>query len=76
MGNYVELQGDKRRGRMDIDDVCKEAFIDSTAKADRLGKEALDRIFGRGRWHFITLDNKLDSVVTKRLKVDPCPFSC
>ena len=41
-----------------------------SAKADRLGREALDRIFGRGRWHFITLDNKLDSVVTKRLKTE------
>ena len=72
MGNYMELYGDKRRGRMDIDDVGKEAFIHwngpPTVKADRLGRESLDRIFGRGRWHFITLDNKLDSVVTKRLK--------
>ena len=37
-----------------------------TAKAGRLRREALNRIFRRGRWHFITLDSKLDSVVTKR----------
>ena len=59
---------------MDIEDVGKEAFIHQngppTAQADRLGREALDRIFGRGRWHFISLDNKLDSVVTKRLKTE------
>ena len=39
-----------------------------TAKTDRLRREALDRIFRRGRWHCITLVNKLDSVVTKRSK--------
>ena len=74
IGNYVELLGDKRRGRMDIDDVGKEAFIHwngpPIAKAERLEREALGRIFERGRWHFITLDNKLDSVVTKRLKAE------
>ena len=41
----MELHGDKRRGRMDIDDVGnKEAFIHwngpPTVKADRLGKES------------------------------------
>ena len=40
MGNYVELHGDKRRGRMDIDDTAREAFIQwnepPTGKADRL----------------------------------------
>ena len=47
--------------------ICADSnlFFLLSAKADRLGREALDRIFGRGRWHFITLDNKLDSVVTK-----------
>ena len=57
---------------MDINDIGKEAFLQwnsrPTAKADRLRRDVLDRIFRRGRWHFITLDNKLDSVVTKRLK--------
>ena len=55
---------------MDINDIGKKAFLHwndlPTAKADRLKREALDRIFQRGRWHFITLDSKLDSVVTKR----------
>ena len=55
---------------MDINDIDKEAFLHwngpPTAKADRLRREALNKIFRRGRWHFITLDNKLDSVVTKR----------
>ena len=53
----------------DIYDIGKEAILrwncQPTAKADRLRREALDRIFQRGRWHFIKLDNKLDSVVTK-----------
>ena len=59
-------------GRMDINDIGKEAYLHwngpPTAKADRLRREALNRRLRRGRWHFITLDNKLDSVVTKRLK--------
>ena len=77
MGNYVELHGDKRRGRMDI---SKEALTDGkealihwnapTARADRLGRKALDRHFGRGRGHFITLQNKLDSPVNKRLRAE------
>ena len=37
--------------------MWEETFIDFTAKDDRLGKEALE-------------DNKLDSVVTKRLKAE------
>ena len=56
---------------MDINDIGKEAFLQwngpPIAKADRLRREAFECI-RRGRWHFITLDNKLDSVVTKRLK--------
>ena len=74
MGNYVEIHGEKKRGRMDISDVGKEALIHwngpPTAKADKLGRRALDRIFGKGQWHFITLDNKMDSVVTKRLRAE------
>ena len=50
----------------------KEAWIHwngpLTAKADRLGRDALDRLFERGRWHFVTLDNKVDSIVTKKLR--------
>ena len=55
---------------MDINDIGKEVFLDwngsPTAKADRLRREALNRRLRRGRWHFITLDDKLESVVTKR----------
>ena len=47
----------------------RPSFIGPTlAKADRLGKAALDRHFGRGRWNFITLANKQDSIVTRRLR--------
>ena len=57
---------------MDINDIGKEVFLhwngSPTAKADRLRREALNRRLRRGRWHFITLDNNLDLVVTKRLK--------
>ena len=71
MGNMVDIHGDKKRG-LDISDIGKEALIQwngpPLAKADRLGKAALDRLFGVGRWNFITLSNKQDSVVTKRLK--------
>ena len=57
---------------MDIMDIGKEALIHwngpPLAKSDRLGIGALDRIFGHGRWNFITLVYKADSTVTKRLK--------
>ena len=56
MGNLVEIHGDKRRGNMDISDIGKEALIDwngpPLAKADRLGKEALDRHFGKRKVEF------------------------
>ena len=72
MGNYVELHGDKRRGRMDIEDIGREAQIHwngpPLAKADKLGEAALDRILGRGRWNFTTVANKADSKVTRRLR--------
>ena len=47
------------------------------AHADKLGETALDRVFGgRNKWHFISLANNSDSVVTKRLRgVEPTlPF--
>ena len=57
MGNYVELHLNKRRGRMDISDIGKEAMIHwngpPLAKVDRLGEAALDRVFGKGRYNFI-----------------------
>ena len=53
MGKYIEIHSDKRRGRMDISDIGKEALIHwngpPLARADRLGEAALDRIFGRNR---------------------------
>ena len=48
---------------MDIYDIGKEGILhwncQPTAKADRLRREGLNRIYRRGRWHFITLDSKL-----------------
>jgi hypothetical protein len=72
MGNYIEIHSDKRRGRKDISDIGKEALIHwngpPLARADRLGEAALDRLFGRGRWNFITMANRVNSIVTKRLR--------
>ena len=63
MGNYVEIHCEKMRWFMDIFDIGKEALIHwngtPIAKADRLGREAVNRIFWRGRWHFVTMDNKI-----------------
>ena len=72
MGNYVEMHSDKRRG-LDIGDVGLEARIHwngpSLNRATRFGESALDRHFGgRRRWHFVTKNNKLESLVTRRLK--------
>ena len=57
MGKYIAIHSDKRRGRMDISDIGKEALIHwngpPLARADRLGEAALDRIFGRNRSHVI-----------------------
>ena len=81
MGNYIELHGDKRRGRMDIEDIGKEAQIHwngpPLAKADKLGEASLDRIFGKGRWNFTTMANRAESKVTKRRgrRRPQCPFS-
>ena len=72
MGNYIEIHSDKRRGRMDICDIGKKALIHWNGppleRADRLGEAALDRVFGRGRWNFITMANRVESKVTKRLR--------
>ena len=50
MGSYVEMHGNKRRGRMDISDIGVEALIHwngpPLAKADKLGEASLDRVFG------------------------------
>ena len=58
---------------MDIEDIGIEAFIHWNGPplhlADKLGMESLDSHFGgRRRWNFVTLANKTDSTVIKRLK--------
>ena len=73
MGNIMEINGDKRRGRMEIDDIGDESMIHWNGPplhlADSLGMEALDIHFGgRANWNFVTLGNKSESVVIKRLK--------
>ena len=67
---------------MDISDIGKEAFIHwngpHAARVDSLGEATLDRRFGTGRWNFVTMANKADSLVTKRIrKEEPyLPFFC
>ena len=73
MGNYIEIHGDKRRGRMEIEDTGNEALIHWNGPplhlADQLGRQALDRHFAsRGRWSFITQSNRTESTVIKRMK--------
>ena len=50
MGNIVEVHCDKRRGRMDLEDVGKEASIHwncpPLARADGLASRSLDKLFG------------------------------
>ena len=57
---------------MDISDIGKEAFIHwngpPVARADSLGEATLNRMFGTGQWNFVTMANKADSLVTKRLR--------
>ena len=54
MGSYVEMHADKRRGTMDISDIGKEALIHwngpPLAKADSIGKAAINRIFKGDRF--------------------------
>jgi hypothetical protein len=72
MGNLVDMNSDKKRGRMELENTGKEAGIHwncpQFAKADGLGTRALNRLFGRGRWKFLISRNQSDSTVTKRLK--------
>ena len=53
MGNLVDMHCDKRRGRMDLEDIGKEAAIHwncpPLAKADGLGTRSLDKLFGQGK---------------------------
>ena len=72
MGNLVEMHSDKRRGRMDLEDIGKEAAIHwncpPLVHADGLGTRSLDRLFGQGKWNFLTNLNQADSTVSKRLR--------
>ena len=74
MGNYVEVHSDKRRG-IDISMVGTESKIHWNGPpvhhTQNLGEAALDRHFGgRHKWHFVTKQNKKDSLVTSRLKME------
>ena len=58
---------------MDLEDVGIEYLIDWNRPpihlVNKLGEKTLDKIFGgRSKLHFVTRENKDDSVVTKRLK--------
>ena len=65
---------------MEILSTGKEAQINwncpPLSEDDGLGRRALDRLFIEGRYIFVTLANRSDSVVTERLKSEPCrtPF--
>ena len=71
MGNLVEMHCEKRRG-LGIEDVGKETFIDWNGppvhQSDSLGIKTLNRLFKGTKWHFVTVANKADSEVTKKLK--------
>ena len=71
MGNLIEMHCEKRRG-LGIEDVGKETFIDWNGppvhQCDSLGIKAMNRIFKGSSWRFVTVANKADSTVTKRLK--------
>ena len=71
MGNLIEMHSEKRRG-LGIGDVGRETFIDWNGPpihhCDSLGIKALNRIFKGPNWHFVTVANKSDSSVTKRLQ--------
>ena len=71
----MDMQGDKRRGKMEIFSTGREGSRDPLNcpllfQANGLGRMALDRLFGEGRWNFVTF-NRSDSVVTERLKSEP-----
>ena len=71
MGNLVDMHCEKRRG-LGIEDVGRETFIDWNGppihQCDNLGVKVLNRIFKGTKWHFITVANKSDSNVTRRLR--------
>ena len=71
MGNLLDLHCEKRRG-LGVQDVGLEVFIDWNGPpvhlVDSLGTRSLSRLFNGGKWHFVTLVNRGDSEVTRRLK--------
>ena len=71
MGNIVDLHCEKRHG-LSVEDVGKETFIDWNGPpvhlSDNLGIKTLNRVFKGTKWHFVTVANKTDSEVKKRLK--------
>ena len=71
MGNLVDLHCEKRRG-LGIEDVGRETFIDWNGPpvhhVESLGIKTLNRHFKGTKWHFVTVANKSDSEVTKKLK--------
>ena len=80
MLNFVGIHAEKKRG-LDTSDVGVEAFINWNGppvdNSSDLLEVALDKRFkGRGRWRFVTKENKLQSKVVSRLRkeVSRVPF--
>ena len=79
MGNLIDLHSEKRRG-LGVEDAGRETFIDWNGPpvhmVDALGEKTLNRVFKGGKWHFVTVINRADSEVTRRLKSKPAklPF--
>ena len=71
MLNLVDLHCEKRRG-LGVQDVGLEVFIDWNGPpvhlVDSLGTRTLNKHFNGQKWHFITLFNRSESEVTRRLK--------
>ena len=55
-----------------MEDAGKETFIDWNGPpihlVDKLGEKTLNRVFKGSKWHFVTVINRADSEVTRRLK--------
>ena len=74
MGNILDMHCNKRRG-LDASDAGVEAKIHWNGPpihlSQSLSEAALDHHFGgRKKWHFVTRQDKKESVVTQRLKMD------
>ena len=79
MGNLIDLHSEKRRG-LGVEDAGRETFIDWNGppvhQVDVLAEKTLNRVFKGDKWHFVTVANRGDSEVTRRLKSKPAklPF--